>query len=76
MAEKPTYEELKKRVADLEEKVRQATRLRDQSIEALTKAEEKFRLIGESSLDDIWQLDMAGKITYSSPAKKKNLRIR
>jgi len=35
---------------------------------ALRKSEEKFRLIAETSVDDIWQLDLNGQVTYASPA--------
>ena len=37
----------------------------------LRKSEEKFRLIAENSIDDIWQLDLEGNVTYVSPAKEK-----
>ena len=38
---------------------------------ALKKSEEKFRLIAETSEEDVWQLDLKGKVTYVSPAVKK-----
>jgi len=37
----------------------------------LRKSEEKFRLIAETSAEDIWQLDLTGQVTYASPAVQK-----
>ncbi len=39
--------------------------------EALRKSEAKFRLIAESSAEDIWQLDLDGNVTYVSPAVER-----
>ena len=39
--------------------------------DALKKSEERFRLIGECSIDDIWQLDLDGNIMYVSPAVER-----
>ncbi len=36
--------------------------------QALKKSEEKLRLIAESSVDAIWQVDLAGTLVYVSPA--------
>ena len=41
---------------------------RKQTAEALRRSEEKFRLIAESSVEDVWQLDRSGLLTYVSPA--------
>jgi PAS domain S-box-containing protein len=37
----------------------------------LRESEEQFRLIAETSGEDIWQLDMNGNLTYTSPASKR-----
>ncbi len=39
--------------------------------EALRESEQKFRLIAETSAEDIWQLDLNGQVTYVSPAVEK-----
>jgi len=39
---------------------------RRQVEEALMKSEEKFRLIAENGLENIWQLDLNGHLTYAS----------
>lgn len=44
---------------------------RKQAEDALRKSEEKFRLIAESSAEDIWQLDLDGNVTYASPAVER-----
>ncbi len=36
----------------------------------LRESEERFRVISRASREDIWQLDLAGKVTYASPAVK------
>lgn len=36
----------------------------------LRESEEKFRLIAETSVEDIWQLDLKGNVTYTSPASE------
>ena len=41
---------------------------REQVEEALRKSEEQFRLMAETSIDVIFQIDLEGKITYCSPA--------
>ncbi len=37
----------------------------------LRKSEERFRLIAETSAEDIWQLDRNGKVTYVSPGVRR-----
>ncbi len=41
---------------------------RKKAEDALKLNEEKFRMIAESSAEDIWQLDPEGNVTYASPA--------
>ena len=51
-----------------------AASLRQRQAEAaLLKSEERFRLIAESSVDVIFQLDLEGRITYCSPAAERVL---
>ncbi len=42
--------------------------VRKRAENALKQSEERFRLIANSSIEDIWQLDLEGRVTYTSPA--------
>ena len=42
-----------------------------QAMEKLEAGNERFRLIAENSMDDIWQLDLRGNIVYVSPAVER-----
>ncbi len=39
--------------------------------EALRESEEQYRLIAETSMEDIWQLDLNGNLIYTSPSSEK-----
>ncbi len=64
MADKQTYEQLEQRVKELEKE----TEYRRLAEEALRESEQRFQLITNSSAMEIWQLDLNGKLTYSSTA--------
>ena len=44
---------------------------RKQAEDALRKSEDRFRLIADCSIDDIWQLDLEGNVMYVSPAVER-----
>ncbi len=64
MAEKPTYEELEKRIQELE----QTESKRKQMEYALKKSEKLYRLLAENVTDIIWTMDMDLNFTYYSPS--------
>ena len=65
MAAKPTYEELERRVAELEAMKPDQTKIE------ISLDEERFRLIAENSIENIFQLDNNGRVIYTSQAVKK-----
>ena len=64
ISDKPTYEELKKRVLELE----RAELEYKLANEALRKNEIQNRLLADNVSDLIWTMDMAQRFTYFSPA--------
>lgn len=61
MPEKPAYEELEKRIQELEREVLG----RRKSEEALRESEEKYRLLAENATDALWVLDLASmRLSY------------
>jgi len=64
MAEKPTYEALKKRIKELE---KEASELK-QAKAALKESEQKYRHLTESLLDTVYEFDREGRFTYVNEA--------
>ena len=64
MSEKPTCEELEKRIRELEK----AGSERRQAEEALRESEAKFRFLTESMSDIVWTVDLDFNTTYVSPS--------
>ena len=62
MHQKPTYEELKRRVRELE-KIEVECK---QSEEALQKKIQRVRDLAETTSDWIWEIDLKGRYTYSN----------
>jgi PAS domain S-box-containing protein len=62
MSQKPTYEELKNRVRELEKVEVECKK----SEEALQKKMQRFRDLAESTSDWIWEVDLKGMYTYSN----------
>ena len=67
MAKKPTYEELKQRVKELEDE----TVERKRTEEALRKSEEHFHTLIELSPTGIFLTDAEGQCTYWNPCIAK-----
>ncbi len=61
---KPTYEELEKRIRELEEALRYET----QTEEALRRSEQRYRNILESIQEGYFELDLAGNYTFVNDA--------
>ena len=68
MVIKPTYEELEKRVRDLEENALKRIMVED----ALRERERKLNTLLENTSDWVWEVDLNGVYTYTSP-KVKNI---
>ncbi len=69
MNSKPSYEDLEKRIRQLEKEALACRR-----IESKLKASEKrFRDIAENALEWIWEIDSEGRYIYSSPIVKQIL---
>jgi PAS domain S-box-containing protein len=66
---KLSYEELKKKVQLLEKESDKRRRIEAK----LKESETRFRDIAENALEWIWEIDSAGKYTYSSPVVKQIL---
>jgi len=64
MAEKPTYEELEKRIKELEKEAAE----HKQAKEVLKETEQKYRHLTESLLDTVYEFDRQGKFTYVNEA--------
>jgi len=64
MENKPTYEELQKKVKELEQEAEK----RKQAEEALWESEKRFRLLTESLVDTVYEFDPKGKFTYVNKA--------
>ena len=69
MKPKLSYEELKKKVQLLEKESDKRRRIEAK----LKESETRFRDIAENALEWIWEIDSAGKYTYSSPVVKQIL---
>jgi PAS domain S-box-containing protein len=69
MSEKPTYEELEKRIQELE----RAESKHTQDEEALRVSEDRFRGIVNSMADWIWEVASDGRYTYCSKRVEKVL---
>jgi PAS domain-containing protein len=63
MKQKPSYEELKKKIHYLEKEAFKRRRIEAE----LKDSETRFRDIAENALEWIWEIDSTGKYTYSSP---------
>jgi PAS domain S-box-containing protein len=63
MKQKPSYEELKKKIHYLEKEAVKRRRIEAE----LKDSETRFRDIAENALEWIWEIDSTGKYTYSSP---------
>ncbi|MEW6327780.1 MAG: PAS domain S-box protein [Thermodesulfobacteriota bacterium] len=66
MALKPTYEELKQRVRELEKEAVE----RKRAEEALRRSEQRFKDLIETTTDWVWEVDARGVYTYASPKVK------
>lgn len=69
MKRKLSYEELQKRVQLLEKKAEELGRIQTK----LQESEARFKDIADNALEWIWEVDTAGKYTYSSPVVKQIL---
>ncbi len=63
MTHKPSYEELERRVQELENEVLMHTRAE----EALRKSEKRYRSLVETSSDWLWEVDANARYVYASP---------
>ncbi|MBW2217637.1 MAG: PAS domain S-box protein, partial [Deltaproteobacteria bacterium] len=66
MSQKPTDEELKQQLKELE---RKTVKLHETEA-ALRESENKFRHLLEATCDWVWEIDDKGRFTYSSPNVK------
>jgi len=64
MGKEPTYEELQKKVKELEQEPEKCIQVED----ALWESERRFRLLAESLVDTVYQFDPKGKFTYVNEA--------
>ena len=62
MNPKPTYEELEKRIQELENEVL----IRAGEEEVLRRSEKRYRSLVETSSDWLWEVDVKGRYTYAS----------
>ncbi|PXF59429.1 MAG: hypothetical protein C4B58_00175 [Deltaproteobacteria bacterium] len=69
MANKPTYEELEKRVKDLENEALEYKRVN----EALWESEKKYRVLFETAKDAVFLCDEAGRFVDANQAACKSL---
>ena len=67
MNDKPTYEELEKKIRELELALAEHERAK----EVLRENEERYRLLAENTTDTIWVMRLDGTFTYHSPAVEK-----
>ncbi|MCD6585639.1 MAG: PAS domain S-box protein [Desulfobacteraceae bacterium] len=67
MTDKPTYEELEKRVRELEQTENGSKRTEA----ALCKSERQYRLLADNVSDMIWTMDMEQRLSYFSPSVLK-----
>lgn len=63
MIKKPTYEELERRVKEIEKEVLESKRLKE---EAIWVSEKKYRTILESIEDGYYEVDIAGNFTFAN----------
>lgn len=63
MTHKPSYEELERRVQELENEVL----IRTRAEEALRKSEKRYRSLVETSSDWLWEVDANARYVYASP---------
>jgi two-component system cell cycle sensor histidine kinase/response regulator CckA len=68
MAEQPTYEELKKRVSELEKEVEALKAVS----ESLRESEEKYRCILDGMEEEYYEVDLAGNFTFFNKATSRN----
>jgi len=69
VTEKPTYEELKQKVEELEKEAFECKRAED----SLRESERLYRLLADNVNDIIWTMDMEMKFTYFSPSVNRML---
>lgn len=69
MTNKPSYEELEKRVQKLEKELCNRT----QAEEALRESEKRYRSLVERSSDWLWEVDAEGHYVYASPGIREIL---
>ncbi len=67
METKPTYEKLEQRIKELEKEL---FKLKRTEME-LRESEERFRILAETSIDTIYQLDKEGNINFMNHAGEK-----
>jgi two-component system, cell cycle sensor histidine kinase and response regulator CckA len=68
MGEKPAYDDLMKKVKDLEQKIAESKTVE----EDLRRSEEKYRSILENIEDEYYEIDLEGKYTFVNQAVCKN----
>jgi PAS domain S-box-containing protein len=69
VTQKRSYEELEKRVQELDEEML----IRTQAEEALRKSEKRYRSLVETSSDWLWEVDADVRYVYASPAIREIL---
>jgi PAS domain S-box-containing protein len=66
---KPSYEELERRVQELEQEML----IRTRADEALRDSEKRYRCLVETSSDWLWEVDAKGRYVYASPSVREIL---